>query len=371
MSLSLSDFFILASVLQGLFVGLAILCAPFFKSKTNNYLAGFILLLSAITFMGWQELDAFWPDYIWSLMWEFLLPVFLFQYFLRVLEHPYLKAKWLPWLYAPFVIILAFDLVFDFDFSFDVYKLPFEEEHPIYVFYDALLDSLSLWWNIFMIGWAFIIARSDERANPEKKRWLIRFGTVMMSVLVVWFLSDYVQARTGIEDPFSAVWLAISLMVWWVAYAGVYQLRILDEREEIHALMVGRSIKSEPVLITESKTTDNGYTVQLKCLMEEEHLYRNPDLGRQMVAEHLGISEGYVSQVMQENVGEGFVEFVNGHRIMAAKRMLSDPDFAPYSLEAIGREAGFKSRSSFYDSFKKATGQTPGTYRKRGENVLI
>jgi AraC-like DNA-binding protein len=161
------------------------------------------------------------------------------------------------------------------------------------------------------------------------------------------------------------------LMVWWVAYAGVYQLRILDEREEIHALMLGRSTKLEPVLITEPKTTDNGYTVQLKRLMEEEHLYRNPDLGRQMVAEHLGISEGYVSQVMQENVGEGFVEFVNGHRIMAAKRMLSDPDFAPYSLEAIGREAGFKSRSSFYDSFKKATGQTPGTYRKRGKNVLI
>lgn len=361
MTLSLSDFFILASVVQGLFIGLAILCAPFFRSTTNNYLAGFILLMSGMTFLGWQEFDLFWPDYVWSLMWEFLIPVLLFQYFLRLLNHPYLQARWLPWLYAPFVIILVVDVFFDLDYSFDLYILPLSENHPAYQFYDGLLDSMALWWNIFLIGWAFNIARNDRNAPAGKRRWLIRFSAALLLVMSVWFLSDYIQHRTGVEDPYSMLWLALSLLFWYIAYAGVYQLRIVDERAEIGVL---RDRLLEPLAV-ENVSVGNDYAPALQQLMEEEHLYRNPDLGRQVVAEQLGISEGYLSQIMSSQVGQPFADFVNSYRIEEAKRLLSSPDFAPYSLEAIGLEAGFKSRSAFYTGFKKATGITPGMYRKR------
>ncbi|MFK8163109.1 MAG: hypothetical protein AB8H12_11655 [Lewinella sp.] len=127
MPLSLTDFFILASVLQGMFIGLAILFAPNFRSTTNSYLAGSILLMSFITFLGWQDFDIFWIDYTWSLMWELLLPPVMFTYYLQVLDHRYLKAKWYPFLYAPFAVVLIFDLIVDLDFVFDLYKLPIEE----------------------------------------------------------------------------------------------------------------------------------------------------------------------------------------------------------------------------------------------------
>lgn len=372
MSLSLSDFFILASIVQGLFIGLAILCAPFFRSKTNNYLAGFILFMSAMTFMGWQEYDNFWIDWVWSLMWEYLIPVLLFQYFLRVLDHPFLKASWLPWLYFPFCFFLVVDLIIDGELLFGLYDLPLLADDDYYDFYDSLLDSFSLWWNVGLVIWMFNLARQDRKAPPEKRRWLIRFGYAMIGVVIVWFFSDWMQHRTGVEDPYAAIWLAMSLLFWWVAYAGVYQLRILDEQQEIHALLLNRATSTVQPTITANgpdpddakEATENSYAGQLRQLMEQEHLYRNPDLGRQLVAERLGISEGYVSQVVQESMGEGFVEFVNGHRIRAAREMLNDLTFSPYSLEAIGREAGFKSRSAFYESFKKATGQTPGAYRK-------
>ena len=363
MTLSLSDFFILASVVQGLFIGLAILCAPFFRSTTNNYLAGFILLMSGMTFLGWQEFDHFWPDYVWSLMWEFLIPVFLFQYFLRLLRHPYLEARWLPWLYAPFVIILIIDILFDLDYSFDLYILPFPESHPLYQFYDELLDSMALWWNIFLIGWAFSIARNDTSATVYKRRWLVRFSVALLLVMSVWFLSDYIQYRTKVEDPYSMLWLALSLLFWYIAYAGVYQLRIVDERAEIGRL---RERLLEPEAIG-NISVGNDYAPALRQLMEEEHLYRNPDLGRQVVAEQLGISEGYLSQIMSAQVGRPFADYVNSYRIEEAKRLLSSPDFDPYSLEAIGLEAGFKSRSAFYTGFKKATGITPGMYRKQAK----
>ncbi|MEM6770074.1 MAG: helix-turn-helix domain-containing protein [Bacteroidota bacterium] len=379
MSLSLSGFFILASVVQGVFIGLAILFAPLFRSTTNNYLAGFLLSLSAMTFLGWQEFDNFWIDWIWSLMWEYLIPVLLFQYFLRVLDHAYLRAKWLPWLYLPFVFFLVVDLFIDGELVFGLYDIPSFSSNATYDLYDSLLDSFALWWNVGLIVWMFTLARTDQKVPPEKRQWLIRFGVAMVIVVFVWFLSDWVEARTNVEEPLAAIWLAMSLLFWYIAYAGVYQLRILDERKEIHALLLNRANQPKPLVDVVSTplnqealeldgsaeaTEVNPYTDRLRRLMQKDHLYRNPDLGRQLVAERLGISEGYVSQVVQESVGEGFVEYVNRHRILAAKEMLSDGTFNPYSLEAIGREAGFKSRSAFYESFKRATGQTPGAYRK-------
>lgn len=367
MSLSLTNFFIIFSVIQGFSIGLAILCAPFFRSKTNSYLAGFILTLSSMTFLGWQEFDFFWFDYLWSLMWEFLIPVFLFQYFLRVLDHRFLRAPWLPWLYVPFAIILAIDVLIDLDFVFALYELPFTSRNPTYNFYDAQLDTLAMWWNILLISWMFYLAWQDRQAPAERRRWLLRFGAAMLAVVTVWLLADIVETTTEIKEPYTPIWIAMSLLFWWIAYAGVYQLRILEEQSEIHALLSRRETPRKIPATAPPATDENPYAARLDGLMTEDHLYRNPDLGRQLIAEHLGISEGYVTQVMQDGVGVGLVDYVNGYRISAAREMLSDDAFAPYSLEAIGREAGFKSRSAFYDTFKKATGATPGAYRKRAK----
>ena len=65
MTLSLTDIFIIASALQGVILGLAIRFSPSLRSPTNSYLAYFMLLLSGMTLLGWQEWELFWPDYLW------------------------------------------------------------------------------------------------------------------------------------------------------------------------------------------------------------------------------------------------------------------------------------------------------------------
>lgn len=358
MTLSLSDLFISASVLQGVFIGLAIRFSPALRSPANNYLAYFMLLLSGMTLLGWQEWNLFLPDWLWSLMWEFLIPVMLFRYYLGVLDHPEKSAGWLRWLYVPFFVFLVIDLIFDGAFLFGLYALPIEATNPAYRFYDALLDSLALWWNIFVVGWAFVIARNDGVAPPARRRWLMRFSRAMIVVLAAWFLADYVEARTDVDNPFSVFWIILSAFFWYIAYAGVYRPRLADEQEEITARRASFP-GQEPV------TAGNDYTGALRDLMEEEGLYRNPDLGRQVVAGRLGISEGYLSQVMSAQVGQPFADYVNTYRVREAERLLLLEEFDQYSLEAIGLEAGFKSRSAFYTGFKKATGTTPGQYRKK------
>ncbi|WP_237443362.1 helix-turn-helix domain-containing protein [Sinobacterium norvegicum] len=59
------------------------------------------------------------------------------------------------------------------------------------------------------------------------------------------------------------------------------------------------------------------------------------------------------------------LSFVNNYRIEAARRILLDPDTSNMPIVELAIEVGFKSKSSFYDAFKRATNMTP-TQFKRG-----
>ncbi len=102
---------------------------------------------------------------------------------------------------------------------------------------------------------------------------------------------------------------------------------------------------------------------KLENLMAQERLFQNPNLTMPQVADKLNISNHQLSQLLNDNLGKPFPTFVNEYRIEEAKNLLSDkPQF---SLEAIGYECGFNSRSTFYATFKKLTGTTPAQYQNQ------
>jgi len=102
---------------------------------------------------------------------------------------------------------------------------------------------------------------------------------------------------------------------------------------------------------------------QLNTLMKEKELYKETDVKLDNVAKNIHISKHKLSQLLNDNLGKSFASFINDHRIEEAKRLLENND--QYTLEAIGYEAGFSSKSSFYATFKKVVGHTPSEYKKQ------
>ena len=88
-------------------------------------------------------------------------------------------------------------------------------------------------------------------------------------------------------------------------------------------------------------------------------LYTNPKLTINQVAERLDVPGTAFSDYLKNELGINFFEFVNTHRVAEAKRLIERGVMEHLTLEAIGREAGFASRTSFYRAFKKHEGQTP------------
>jgi AraC-like DNA-binding protein len=96
---------------------------------------------------------------------------------------------------------------------------------------------------------------------------------------------------------------------------------------------------------------------------ENEKAYLNPDLSMNVLSENLKIPKYQITEVLNTTIGMNFFQFVNHYRVEAVKEMLADKK-NKFSIEAIGYECGFASKSSFYTEFKNMTGKTPVSYRK-------
>ena len=95
-------------------------------------------------------------------------------------------------------------------------------------------------------------------------------------------------------------------------------------------------------------------------LMEEEQLYTDEDLNRDMIAEKLGTNYKYVVKAIKDCTGDTLNAFINSYRIRHATRLLRDTDD---SIAIIAELSGFSHRT-LTRLFQAQFGITPSEYRK-------
>ena len=93
--------------------------------------------------------------------------------------------------------------------------------------------------------------------------------------------------------------------------------------------------------------------------------YLDPDLSLQKFASTVNLTPRELSEYLNQVKGQPFREFINEKRIDHSLLFLAQPEEARTSIEAAALLCGFRSRSSFYEAFKKRTGITPAEYRNR------
>ena len=82
------------------------------------------------------------------------------------------------------------------------------------------------------------------------------------------------------------------------------------------------------------------------------------------LAELCNSNSRYVSQVINEEFGKSFPQYLNEKRVdVACRRFLDNENYGHLKLEAIIESLGFKSRSTFSKTFKRITGLSPSEFR--------
>lgn len=122
--------------------------------------------------------------------------------------------------------------------------------------------------------------------------------------------------------------------------------------------------------VADKYETLSGTSVQFRTLenfMDDSLYYAQQDISLKKVSEQLGTNGNAISRLVNSETGTNFNDYINQKRIALAQNRLLDPEFKQLTVEAIGESVGFKSKSAFYNAFKKHTGQSPSAYMKQNK----
>ncbi|GAB5521360.1 MAG: hypothetical protein RhofKO_36110 [Rhodothermales bacterium] len=196
-------------------------------------------------------------------------------------------------------------------------------------------------------------------ASGRSLGWLRTFLIVFLLLAAVWGIA-FVEVLLSLnaEPTFLAATFGLVVALFGFGYFVMLQydrFQVVSYRDE------APEPEESPKKLS-AKTSI--YVQNLLDVLQGEKLFTNPELTLQDLADRLGISAGYLSQIINEHEGKNFFELVNGYRVEEVKHRLISADYQHYTIMGIALESGFKSKSTFNTVFKKFTGQTPSAYKR-------
>ena len=159
------------------------------------------------------------------------------------------------------------------------------------------------------------------------------------------------------------VLLASLILFFWYKKKRAFNILFKQNKQ----IVMQQKLLEKTKKIKTSKLDDNlkqQIWETITDLFYKQKIYLNSVLTVNILAEKINSNKTYISQVINEFSGEHFNNFVNLHRINDARKILSEPQ-NNIQIKVLHSEVGFKSKTTFYNSFKKITGFSPTQYRNK------
>lgn len=165
-------------------------------------------------------------------------------------------------------------------------------------------------------------------------------------IIVVSMLFITITYQTALFVGFTYIWAALTFSITFYFLIA----RVLFSRKNIVPKPPGIPIENADELLR--KVND---------FMTSEKLYLDQYLKLNELAIRVGLSRNVLSKILNEEYEYGFSNYVKSYRVEEAKQLIQlRPEL---SIEGVGYESGFKSKSAFFEAFKKITGYTPSEYK--------
>jgi len=170
--------------------------------------------------------------------------------------------------------------------------------------------------------------------------------------------------------PNTSVWhknffnLSISILntsiIYWISFKAY-------EQKVVRSLVCVSNYKNSDSKETQAidKTLINKDFELIDTIVSEKNLFKITDLTILALSKYIEIHPKKISKAINYRTQQNFNTYINSFRIDEAKKMLTTNQFKHLSIEGIGIESGFKSKSAFYKAFKSITGLTPFRYREK------
>ncbi len=191
-------------------------------------------------------------------------------------------------------------------------------------------------------------------------------GFVWLMVLFSKIMSNFNSSFAEMEDHL--IYISLTLVMFILGYFGIKQQKIYSgtfiENNKSKINVPGRERYKKSSL---RETDSQEYRNNLLDYMENEKPYLYGKISLNEIASHLNIPVNHLSQVINEQLGKNYFDFVNEYRVREVKKQFENLKDDKISILAVAYQSGFNSKSGFNIVFKKYTGLTPSQYIKNND----
>lgn len=375
------------AIFQGIVLGLIILKSSLFNSQSNKYLAYSIFTLSLLLLNLVFEIANTYTSFPFLRFFDdvetaFLLPVFIFLFIINRVDDAVKSRQKIILFFFPFAFSAVLNITYDLDAVAGLYKIPQLGLDIIDVLNQIAL-ILALTFIPFVLLYSYFMIKHLK--DKQEKKWVLILLSLVSTLLFSWVIT--ILIALFFEFDISATMRILALfgtfLIHWTSYYGIYKYKLAKDKDSIYNFLNKDLAIADDTSFSiaennpkeenkESINGDNLHFQKLELLCKEHHIYTDSTLNREKVAEKLGISTGYLSQIVNAITEDNFANYINQYRVEAVKEMILNAEFENYNLLTMGLESGFTSKTTFYNAFKKVTGQTPKEYRnsKKMSSVL-
>jgi AraC-like DNA-binding protein len=347
MSIGKEILFFLGAV--GAFNGIILSLYFFFFTKkkylTNYFLGALLLALSVrITITVFVYFNNALPKTYLQIGLSACLLIGPFLYYLLksgIQGNATIPKLWKWNLVTWFIVILTGGILFPY------------ENYPI-LWNDYLVAIIFLQWFFYLVLSGYtsrdlllkIFSKTNKPSSAETWYGIIYLGNAV--VFLFYYLGfigvSFVSCITGS--------VSFSFILYLIIFILLYRKKTDDLFLLNSPKYSGKKIDSAEETILFGK---------LENVMSAKELYKNPNLTLQDLSKEINSTSHQLSQFLNNNLGKNFTSYVNEFRINEACKIIISND--KLTIESIGYDVGFNSKSTFFAAFKKHTGTTPLNYQ--------
>jgi len=217
----------------------------------------------------------------------------------------------------------------------------------------------------------------DSYSNTARVNliWLLWLAAAAGSIWLLATTLRVADVGSGLRDEHIS--LAMALLVYAIGYLGLRQPEVFRYETAEYRIPVrdGRQAVVHDAVAVEPDTPrydrsglgDREATrlkESLVALMDADHPWKDSELTLADLATRLDTTPHKLSEVLNAEIGLTFYDFVNGYRVREVQRRIQAGDARTLKILALALDAGFASKSTFNQAFKKHTNQTPSDFRQ-------
>jgi AraC-like DNA-binding protein len=252
--------------------------------------------------------------------------------------------------------------------------------------YSSYEEIASFIYTIFIFIYAILMLTKNKKwfeyvLEYDDLKWIKHFLNLGVVIIIIWLIAIY---RNSLDGSFSSpriyypLRLSTSILIYWVGFKGLFRYRVLEDR-----IILRENINKERVLknnknlsFTNEDYGNEEYPIiksekqqiifdKINLYVKEHKKYLDPYLSLESLAKDLKISNGHLSFLINTYSEKHFTDYINEYRIIQVKELIIDDEYVNYTIESIGLESGFNSKSTFYSAFKKFTDLSPIQFKKQ------